>query len=221
MLFVNYNHDFAHFSQAASSPLLPQQQGGLRGHVAQQQQARSVEFSTVAVVPKRRGRPWGSPCRGQRDATERLAGEVPLELHDGRRWQPAGAVWMPVVARDWSNLAQAQANWRDYGASAYKQKDLNYFYVDDLRSAHRAGRGPKPERGRTEDPTAEVLIHSGETVRDEQGKDRFATVRGWHLPKNEWIKGPDGKPRTPPRIQRRVMDFGYAQHSKIDWIDCV
>ena len=47
----------------------------------------------------------------------------------GRRWQPAGtgAVWMPVVVKDWSNLAHAQANWRNYGASAYKQKDLNYF----------------------------------------------------------------------------------------------
>ncbi len=115
-------------------------------------------------------------------------------------------------------LRQAQANWRSYGASAYKQKDLNYFYVDELINAQRAGRAPKRERGRTEDPTAELLIHSGETVRKADGSDRFAQVRGLHLPRKKWGAN---KPLTPPMLRRRVMDFGYTQHSKINWIDCV
>jgi DNA repair photolyase len=147
-------------------------------------------------------------------------GQVPLELHDGRRWVPAddGDAWKPIVVKDWSNAAHAQAHWRNYGASAYKQKDLNYFYVDDLIAAHSDGRAPKEERGRSEDPTAEVLIHSGETVKDAASQDRVAAVRAWHLPRKEW-GGEDT--RQPPEITRRVMDFGYALHSKVDWIDCV
>jgi DNA repair photolyase len=150
-------------------------------------------------------------------------GEVPLELFDGKKWVAAepGETWKPVVVKDWSNAAHAQANWRSYGASAYKQKDLNYFYVDELINAHRADRAPKEERGRSEDPTAELLIHSGETVRNADGSDRTVEVHGWHLPKEEWLKDASGKAMSPPPIKRRVMDFGYAKHSKLNWIDCV
>jgi len=54
-----------------------------------------------------------------------------------------------------------------------------------------------------------------ETVRDSDGRERFTDVLGYHLPKNEW-SGP-----LPPPIRRRVMDFGYALHSTINWVDCV
>jgi hypothetical protein len=147
-------------------------------------------------------------------------GDVPLELHDGQRWLPAedSSQWKPVVLRDWSNAAHAQTNWRSYGASAFKQKDLNYFYVDELISAHNQGRTPKEERGRSEDPTAEVLVHSGETAKDAQGQDRVAAVRAWHLPRGQWGAG---QPTEPPLITRRVMDFGYGQHSRINWEDCI
>ena len=173
--------------------------------------SREIVFANPATGERRPGR----KRQGRVDGNS-AAGEVAIELHDGKHWQPAdaGAVWKPDVVRDWSNLAQAQAKWRSYGAAAYKQKDLNYFYVDELRNAHREDRAPRPERGRTEDPTAELLVHSGETVRDKDGNDRFAKVRALHLPRKEWIG------ERPPWIRRRVMDFGYAKHSPIDWIDC-
>ena len=78
------------------------------------------------------------------------AGEIPIELFDGKKWVAAapGETWKPVVVKDWSNAAHARANWRNYGASAYKQKDLNYFYVDELIAAHKADRAPREERGR-------------------------------------------------------------------------
>ena len=173
---------------------------------------REIVFEDAATGERRPGR----KRQGRVDGNS-AAGEVAVELHDGKRWQPAGAgaVWTPVVARDWSNLAQAQASWRNCGASAYKQKDLNYFYVDELRNAYRQGRAPRPERGRTEDPTAELLVHSGETARDKDGNDRLARVLAFHLPRKEW----GGE--KPPLIRRRVMDFGYAKHSKINWVDCI
>lgn len=173
---------------------------------------REIIFENAATGQRRPGR----KRQGRVDGNF-AAGDVVIELHDGKRWQPAdaGAVWKPVVVKDWSDLAEAQAKWRSYGASAYKQKDLNYFYVDELRNAHRQGRAPRPERGRTEDPTAELLIHSGETVRDKDGKDRFKRVQALHLPRKEW----GGE--KPPLIRRRVMDFGYEKHSRIDWIDCI
>lgn len=186
----------------------------------------------LQVVGKRREIVFQNAATGeQRPGLKRMgqvdgnfgAGEIPIELFNGKKWvaAPAGETWKPVVVKDWSNAAQAQANWRNYGASAYKQKDLNYFYVDELINAHKADRAPKEERGRSEDPTSELLIHSGETVRNEDGSDRTVEVQGWHLPKKEWPKGATGKAVNPPVIRRRVMDFGYAKHSKIDWIDCV
>jgi DNA repair photolyase len=151
------------------------------------------------------------------------AGEIPIELFDGKKWVAAdpGETWKPVVVKDWSNAAHAQANWRNYGASAYKQKDLNYFYVDELIAANKADRAPREERGRSEDPTSELLIQSGETVRADDGSDRTVEVQGWHIPKKEWPKDASGKPVNPPVIKRRVMDFGYEKHSNINWIDCV
>ena len=79
---------------------------------------------------------------------------------------------------------------------------------------NRPGRPPRRERGRVEDPTAECLVHSGESVRDEKGNPRTVEVEAWHLPKKEW-----GGP-TPPKIHRHMMDYGYSLHSPIDWIDC-
>lgn len=73
---------------------------------------------------------------------------------------------------------------------------------------------PKPERGRSEDPTVESLIHSGETVRDRDGNDVMVEVRGWHLKKKDWGGS------EPPLLMRRKMDFGYRAISEIDWVDC-
>lgn len=145
------------------------------------------------------------------------AGEVEIEVFDGRRWvaAEAGEIWKPVIVRDWSKLDEARRRFAETGAKAYKQKDLNYFYVDELLAAQREDRAPRPERGRSEDPTAETLIHSGETVRDADGKESFADVLGYHVPKSEWTN------RQPPRLRRRVMDFGYSLHSPIVWGDCV
>jgi serine/threonine-protein kinase len=61
----------------------------------------------------------------------------------------------------------------------------------------------------------------GETVRNADGSDRTVEVRGWHLPKQDWLMDANDTTVNPPPIKRRVMDFGYAKHSKIDWIDCV
>lgn len=140
-----------------------------------------------------------------------------LELHDGKRWvnEEAPGEWNAIVVRDWSRLDEAQRLFRETGALAYKQKDLNYYHVDELLAAHREQRAARSERGRSEDPSAEVLVHSGESVLDEAGAERRADVQAWHLPKSEW----DGP--CPPAVRRPVMDFGYRLHSPIDWADCV
>ena len=144
--------------------------------------------------------------------------KVGIKLYLNGRWRQLDVDesknWKPVVLKDWSNLEEAQRIWRDSGAKAYKQKDLNYYFVDELLDAHTDGRPPRRERGRIEDPTAECLIHSGESVRDENGNLRLVEVQAWHQPKKDW-----GALR-PPTIRRHMMDFGYALHSPIDWIDC-
>ena len=146
--------------------------------------------------------------------------KVGVELYLNGRWKKLSfeesALWKPVIVKDWSDLAQAQANWQNWGAKAYKQKDMNYFYVDELISAHSEDRAPKAERGRVEDPTAECLIHSGESVLDEEGTPRQVEVRAHHKPKKKW----NGE-KTPPAVMRSVMDFGYKLHSAIDWVDCI
>jgi len=145
------------------------------------------------------------------------ADDIELKIHNGRRWCSVDNAmdWQPVLECDWSLSAQAQQNWRRYGAMAYKQKDLNYFHVDELIDAHREARAPKCERGRLEDPSAEVLIHSGESVRDPQNHLRHANVHAYHLPRKTWPHK-----STPPPLRRHVMDFGYRFHSPINWVDC-
>lgn len=143
---------------------------------------------------------------------------VGIKIHRNGRWRQLALEeskdWKPVVVRDWSKLAETQALWPQTGARAYKQKDLNYYFVDELLDAHAQKRPSRRERGRVEDPTAECLVHSGESVRDEHGNPRTVEVEAWHLPKKEW-----GGP-TPPKIHRHMMDYGYSLHSPIDWIDC-
>ena len=99
---------------------------------------------------------------------------------------------------------------------AYKQKDMNYFFVDELIRAHQEDRAPKAERQRVEDPTAECLVHSGESVVDQSGAPKTVEVRAHHRPRKDW-----GGAKTPPIVQRSVMDYGYRLHSKINWVDCI
>ena len=54
-----------------------------------------------------------------------------------------------------------------------------------------------------------------ETVRAAEGRERFSNVLGYHVQKPERVGA------QPPAIRRRVMDFGYALHSPVDWVDCV
>ncbi|RFC45599.1 MAG: DNA repair photolyase [Verrucomicrobia bacterium] len=169
-------------------------------------------------------RDTGKRAAGYKRVSERdgnAEGEkVGMELHIGKRWKkvPPGEsrLWKPVILKDWSDLTQMQASWRNWGAKAYKQKDLNYYYVDELIKAHQEVRAPKPERGRMEDPTAECLIQSGESVVDEDGNVRTVEVRGHHKPRKHWSGA-----NTPPLVRRNVMDFGYRLHSSIDWVDCI
>jgi hypothetical protein len=99
---------------------------------------------------------------------------------------------------------------------AYKQKDMNYFFVDELIRAQREDRAPRAERGRVEDPTAECLFHSGESVLTADGLPKTVDVRAHHKPKKLW----EGS-KTPPVVQRHVMDYGYRYHSEISWFDCI
>lgn len=141
--------------------------------------------------------------------------EVGFRVWRNGRWRSEPIEgWEPLVEKDWSNTAQAQAGWRNWGASAFKQKDLNYFHVDELLLAHREGRSPRPERGRMEDPDTELLIHSGESVVGADGAPEYVTLPGLHLPRKKW-----GGP-VRPNVQRAKMDYGYRFHSNIDWIDC-
>ena len=141
-------------------------------------------------------------------------------MHLHGRWEKLspeeGGFWKPVIVKDWSELSQAQAAWRNWGAKAYKQKDLNHYHVDELLRAHREGRAPRPERGRVEDPTAECLLHSGERVLDGNGNALRVEVRAHHKPKKDWYGS-----KTPPAVLRSVMDFGYRLHSGVDWVDCI
>jgi len=118
--------------------------------------------------------------------------KVGVELYRNNCWSQLtleeSREWKPVIFKDWSDLEQAQANWRNWGAMAYKQKDMNYFFVDELVRAQRENRAPRAERGRVEDPTAECLIHSGESVLDSARVLKTVAVFGYHKPKNI---GPD------------------------------
>jgi DNA repair photolyase len=146
--------------------------------------------------------------------------KVGVELYQKDRWRKLtleeSAEWKPVILKDWSDLEQAQANWKNWGAMAYKQKDMNYFFVDELIRAQKEDRAPKAERGRVEDPTAECLIHSGESVLDTDGLPKSVDVRAHHKPKKLW----EGS-KIAPVVQRNVMDYGYRFHSEINWVDCI
>jgi DNA repair photolyase len=165
----------------------------------------------------------GNKAPGYKRVTERdgnAEGEkIGVELYLNGRWEKLSleesSLWKPVIVKDWSDLAQAQANWQNWGAKAYKQKDMNYFYVDELINAQRDNRAPKAERGRVEDPTAECLIHSGESVNGSDGNSSSVTVHAHHKPRKEWGG------QTPPAVTRNVMDFGYHLHSSINWVDCI
>ena len=187
---------------------------------------REYQLDKVGAVRHIVFRRWdnGQTAPGFKKVTERDGNaegdKVGVELCLNGRWRrlslEESALWKPVIVKDWSDLAQAQANWQNWGAKAYKQKDMNYFYVDELINAQRENRAPKAERGRVEDPTAECLIHSGESVAAPDGSSRTVEVRAHHKPKKEW-----GGAKAPPAVIRSVMDFGYNLHSKIDWVDCI
>ena len=166
----------------------------------------------------------GQQAAGFKRVTERDGNaegdKIGVELYLNQRWEKLSlaesGLWKPVIVKDWSDLAQAQQSWQNWGAKAYKQKDMNYFYVDELIKAQAEGRAPKAERGRIEDPTAECLIHSGESVCDASGAPRVVEVHAYHKPKKDW-----GGAKTPPVVRRNVMDFKYGEHSTIDWVDCI
>ena len=123
--------------------------------------------------------------------------------------------WEPVTIHDYSQPEEMKKVVYDLGAQAFKSKDLNYFYVDELLDAHREGRPAKEQKGRFEDPNVEVLEKSGEGVLDQQGNPIEVEVGDFTVPQREW-----GGYR-PPMIKRRMMNYGYKDISNRDWVDCV
>ena len=122
--------------------------------------------------------------------------------------------WKPVILHDYSQPEEMKKVVYDLGARAFKSKDLNYYYVDELLAADREGRDLKKQRGRFEDPDVEILEKSGEEVLGEEGNVMEVEVRDFYRGKKEgWASA--------PRRKRRKMNFGYREISNIDWIDCV
>jgi hypothetical protein len=115
--------------------------------------------------------------------------------------------WEPVIVRDYSKPEEMRKVVYDLGAKAFKSKDLNYYYVDELLAAVREGRSAKEQKGRFEDPNVELLERSGEDVLDQFGKPIEIEVGDYNEPKKKWI---DGKPST---IKRRKMNYGYSEIS--------
>ncbi len=172
--------------------------------------ARHIVYENVHTHECVAGRKTADSSLGNIDHSE-----VEFRVWTKGRWQREPIEnWTPIVTKDWSNTAQAQAEWRNWGAKAYKQKDLNYFHVDELLLAHSEGRAARTERGRMEDPDSELLIHSGESIIGLDEAPEYVNLPGLHLPRKKW----DGPTR--PMIQRPKMDYGYRFHSSIDWIDC-
>ena len=128
------------------------------------------------------------------------------------------ADWEPVVLHDYSKPEEMRQVVYDRGARAFKQKDLNYYYVEELVAAEQEGRDPVEHKGRFEDPSTELLEHSGEFVRDEQGQPVEVEVMESNPKKVGIVALRDG---TAPRLRRRKMDYGYRFHSDIDWVDCI
>ena len=123
--------------------------------------------------------------------------------------------WEPVILEDYSKPEEMKRTVYDLGAKAFKSKDLNYYYVEELLASIEEGRFPKRQKGRFEDPNVELLERSGEDVLDQDGNPIEVEVGDYTVAKKEWI---DGKP---PRVRRRMMNYGYKEISNIDWVDCV
>lgn len=123
--------------------------------------------------------------------------------------------WEPVIVHDYSKSEEMREVVYDLGAKAFKSKDLNYYYVDELLAANREGRPAKEQKGRFEDPNVELLEKSGEDLLDQAGNPVEVEVRDFNVAKREWI---DGKP---PTMKRKMMNYGYKEISNIDWVDCV
>lgn len=103
----------------------------------------------------------------------------------------------------------------DRGAKAFKSKDLNYYYIDELLRERQPGDKLRQQKGRVEDPDVEILEHSGEGVTDGAGHPVVVDVDDFAAPKSLWVDG------RRPVVSRQVMDFGYRGMSDIDWVDCV
>ena len=122
--------------------------------------------------------------------------------------------WEPVILHDFSRPEEMRRVVYGLGARAFKSKDLNYYYVDELLAAAREGRDLKKQKGRFEDPSVEILEKAGEEVLGEDGEMMEVEVRDFYIGKKEgWGKA--------PVIKRRKMNFGYSEISNIDWVDCV
>ena len=123
--------------------------------------------------------------------------------------------WEPVILEDYSKPEEMKPIVYDLGAKAFKSKDLNYYYVEELLQSIEEDRFPKEQKGRFEDPNIEVLEKSGEGVLDQQGNSIEVEVGDYNVAKREWIDG------RPPKIKRRMMNYGYKEISNRDWVDCV
>ena len=135
---------------------------------------------------------------------------------DGRRIKVDDiSEWEPVILHDYSKPDEVRKVAYDLGAKAFKSKDLNYYYVDELFAADREGRAPREQKGKAEDPDVEVLEKSGEAVLDQAGNPIEVEVRDYTVKKRDWIDG------MPPTIKREMMNYGYKEISNIDWVDCV
>jgi DNA repair photolyase len=125
------------------------------------------------------------------------------------------AQWKPVILEDYSRPHDMKSVVYNLGAKAFKSKDLNYYYVEELLDSQAEGRAPLEQKGRFEDPAVEMLEKSGEAVVDENGNPIQVEVGDYSVPKKKWTSG------RPPPIKRPVMDYGYRDISPINWIDSV
>lgn len=135
---------------------------------------------------------------------------------DGRKFDVNDiSEWEPVIVHDYSKPEEMRKVVYDLGAKAFKSKDLNYYYVDELLAASREGRPAKEQKGRFEDPSVELLERSGENVLDPFGNPVEVEVGDYNVAKRAWIDG------LPPKTKRKKMNYGYSEISNRDWVDCV
>jgi DNA repair photolyase len=116
----------------------------------------------------------------------------------------------------WADGAAIWERAKKGGALAFKAKGMNYF---DPQQLNDKGEPAKKVKGRNEDPNKEMLIHSGELVRNPNGAHRVVQVQTW------WYE-PSG---TKKRVfksglrNREMMDFGYSLMETargLNWGDC-